>query len=144
MSFRDNLRKGMVDRLQTLFPTIYGSSIDIETENQRFDRVANVPYMQVWFKQSASGRASIGTTMRFNRHNGYFMVACYVPEESGTATLFKIADAVIDCFEATHISLADNSDVTIEVPSMTTGALADGFYYTVVMVPYSVDSVPRQ
>lgn len=143
MSVRDELRIGMYDRLLTQFPTKYGSAVAIGFENQKFEQPKNDPFLIAWFKYSPSRRASIGTAHRFDRHSGFFMVDCLVPEKTGASTVWKMADAVVDSFEAQTFTIGDGSAVSLMVPSTySSGKAQDGFYIVTVMVPFIVDAVP--
>jgi hypothetical protein len=129
------MRKAMYDRLLTQFPTVYGSSVDVGFENQKFEQPQNDPFK----------RASIGTVARFNRHRGFFIVDCVVPEKTGMNAIWQMADAVVDIFEAETFTLGDGSAVTIEVPTTySAGKAQDGFYLVTVMVPFMIDAVPVQ
>lgn len=143
MSVRNEMRKSMYDRLLTQLPTVYGDTVEIGFENQKFEQPKNDPFLLAWFKYMPSKRASIGTTARFNRHRGFFIVDCVVPEKTGMNTSWQLADAVVDLFEAETFSLGDGSAVTIEVPTTySAGKAQDGFYLVTVMVPFMIDAVP--
>jgi hypothetical protein len=133
----------MYDRLLSQFPTNFGSAVPIGFENQKFEQPLNTPFLLAWFRYTPSKRASIGTTNRFDRHSGFFMVDCLVPEKTGAGTIWKMADAVVDSFEAQNFSLSDGSAVTLMVPSTySSGKAQDGFYMVTVMVPFMIDAVP--
>jgi hypothetical protein len=137
------MRGAMQDRLSTFFPTEYGSALPIKVENRKFDQPKNQPHLMSWFKYLKSGRASIGTACRFNRHNGFFVVDCIVPEDSGSATVWKMSDAVYRIFDADQFTLPDGSVVTVSVPNVIgSGKLQDGFYIVTVMVPFVIDESP--
>jgi hypothetical protein len=137
------MRIAMYDRLLTQFPTKYGSALPVGFENQKFEQPLNNPYLIAWFKYSPSKRASIGTTNRFDRHTGFFIVDCLVPEKTGAATMWQMADAVVNSFEAQNFTLGDGSAVTLMVPSTySSGRAQDGFYLVTVMVPFMIDAVP--
>ena len=145
MSVRDAMRKAMYDRLLTQFPAEYGSSIPVFLENQKFEQPRDTPYIITFFKYGKSRRASIGTASRFNRHEGFLVADCVVPEKSGTAAMWKIADAVSNTFEAATFTLEDGSAVTIHVPSVySSGKMQDGFSFGTVMVPFMIDEKGRR
>lgn len=138
MSVRDHMRKEMYDRMIAAFP-----AIPLDFDNQKFEQPANTPFMSAFFRYIASKRASIGTTQRFTRHKGFFVVNVYVPEDTGTKVLWTNADAVIDAFNSRNFTLLDGSAVTIGEP-YTTGEpdRVDGFHYIPVMIPFMIDAVP--
>lgn len=143
MSVRENMRIAMYDRLLSQFPTKYGVAVPVGLENQKFEQPKNAPYLICWFRYTPSQRASIGTAARFDRHSGFFIVDCLVPEKTGMSALWKMADAVVDSFEAQNFSLADGSAVTLKVPTtFSAGKAQDGFYIVTVMVPFMIDAVP--
>lgn len=142
MSVRDDLRKALNDSLLTQFAAAYGSALQIGLENQKFVVPQNTPHMRAWFHHIKSKRASIGTTARFNRHHGFFIVNCYVPEDSGTKNMWQMADAVVSIFEDQHFTLADQSYVTTFTPQVVGETHMDGFYFVSVMIPYWTDAVP--
>lgn len=139
MSLRDDMRQEMYERLMTAQPTI-----PIDLDNSKFERPENAPWFAAYFKYIASKRASIGTTQRFTRHKGFFIVNAYVPEKSGTKQLWTMADSVIDTFNSRNFTLADGSAVTIGEP-YTAGqpTQMDGFCYIPVMIPFIIDAVPE-
>lgn len=138
MSVRDLVRIAMHERLMTAFPTT-----PLDFDNQKFEQPKNTPFMSAWFRYISSKRASIGTTQRFTRHKGFFIVNVYVPEDTGTKVLWSNSDAVIDAFNSRNFTLPDGSAVTIGEP-YTTGEpdRADGFHFIPVMVPFHIDAVP--
>lgn len=144
MSVRDLMRQEMNDRLDADFPIEYGTAVPVQRENHRFETPKNTPYIGCWFRYSNSGRATIGTTRRFVRHTGFFMIDVVVPDDTGSATLWKIVDALSAVFKEQNFNLTDNSDVTLQTPKTTGNPRSqDGYYYITVMVPFRIDAVPE-
>lgn len=132
------MRKEMYERLMSAFPTT-----PLDFDNQKFEQPKDTPFMSAFFRYINSKRASIGTTQRFSRHKGFFIVNVYVPEDTGTKVLWTNADAVIDTFNSLNFPLADGSAVTIGEPYATGEPdRVDGFHYIPVMVPFHIDAVP--
>lgn len=145
MSVRESLRKVFYDHLMSQFPTEYGSAVPIGTENSNFEQPKNTPFLLCWIKMGKSKRASIGTTQRFNRYVGHFLIDCIVPEKTGSAVVNSMADAASDVFEAQKFQLDDGSDCTTFVPSVYgDGKAQDGFYYLTVMIPFTVEAKPKR
>lgn len=138
MSLRDDLRAAFYNVLLTAFP-----STDIGLENQKFEQPKDTQFMEVWFKEISSKQASIGTTNKFKRHMGYFVVECFVPEKSGTKDLWDMCGDVSDAFEDQNYTLTDGSYVTTLTPEVFGNGKKNGFYSRVVMIKYILDAAPR-
>lgn len=143
MSVRNDLRASLYDRLLTQFPVEYGSAVDIGFENQKFNQPKDKPFILSWIKETGARRASIGTSSKFNRHMGFFILECYVPEDVGTATLWKICDAIARAFDSTHFTLTDGSYVTLCTPKVIPNGNKDGHYSEIVMCEYYLDAAPQ-
>lgn len=144
MSIRNELRTVFYEHLIAQFPLQYGSEVAIGFENDKLDAPDNKEYIRAYFKSITSGRAAIGTTKGFERHKGFFLVDCYVPEDTGTKILLNMTDAVTRAFAATHFKLPGGGYVTVDVPKLmdSNNNKVDGSYYKSVMIMYIMDSPP--
>jgi Bacteriophage related domain of unknown function len=132
----DNIRKALTSHLLSNFPLRYGSSIEIGIENQKFKVPQNTPHLRSWVHHTSNRRASIGSTVRFERKNGFFMVNCYVPEDTGTLTMNKITQAVVDIFTDQKLVLDAQSCLITCTPEAKGETKLDGYYYVTVMIPF--------
>jgi hypothetical protein len=143
MSVRDEMRQAMYDRLLTFFPTEFGRTVPIGLENLEFVQPKNDPYMMCWFRFMKSKKASIGTTQSFIRTQGFFMIDCIVPKDSGSKVLWQMADTLSAIFKEQNFSLVGGSNVTLYPPDTSgAGRSQDGGYMVTVLVPFFIDAAP--
>lgn len=138
MSIREDLRVAMYNELFTQVTTL-----PIGTENQKFEQPENAAFVKVWIMESSAKQAAIGTTKKFKRHIGNFVIQCFVPEKSGIRELNDICDSVSDALEDKSFTLSDGSYVTTYTPEVITKGKDGGHYSNVVMVKYILDAAPK-
>ncbi len=143
MSLRDDLRASLYDRLLTELPVEYGAAVKVGFENQKFEQPKEQVFVLGWIKETGARRASIGTSSKFNRHMGYFILECYIPEDKGMAALWKLCDAASRIFDSQHFTLSDGSYVTMCTPKVVPNGNKDGFYSHIVMCEYWLDAAPQ-
>lgn len=131
---RDDLRAEFETRLLAAVP-----SLDIEIENIKFDQPKTL-WASCWVAFTDSGRASIGTTRRFDRHPGFFNIDLYAPEDTGTKTLWETAGVIEATFNATAFTLPDSGYVVCQVAKIVNGPLRDGYLTKTLMIPFYLDS----
>jgi hypothetical protein len=64
------------------------------------------------------------------------MVNCYVPEDTGTLTMNKITQAVVDIFTDQKLVLDAQSCLITCTPEAKGETKLDGYYYVTVMIPF--------
>jgi Bacteriophage related domain of unknown function len=132
----DEIRRVLNDRLISQFPIVYGSVIPIGLENQKFVVPQNTPHIRAWTHHLDNKRVSIGTTQRFERKCGIFMVNCYVPEDTGTSKMYALTDAVVKIFTDQKLTMSANSSVITYSPEAKGETKMDGFYFITVMTHF--------
>lgn len=135
MSSSDSIRSTLESMIQAQFPTLM-PGVPVMFLNTKFV-TPDQPWIHVAVLPNLSGRANIGPQQEF-KALGIVNVTCMVPENTGTAVLRRIADAV----ETVLI------DRTIANPGMPGGVITlygqttidrgvlNGFYAINVKVSY--------
>jgi len=138
LDFRDELRQTLYDQFLTNFPTEYGAALPIQLENQKFGKV-DTPFLSAYIYYVSGQRASIGTSKKFQRHDGFFCIECQVPEDTGMATLWLMAGAVERAMPEQQLQLGDGSYVSLHTSKVTRNTSQDGWYFVTVMIPFCLD-----
>lgn len=133
---RDKLRAEFETRTILAIP-----SVPTEFDNVRFEQPKDEMWASGYLMFTASKRASIGSTARFDRHTGFWCVDLYIPEEQGTKDFFEAAYLLEAQFNGTGFDLPDAGHVTCLVAKIVNNPLVkDGFHQKTVMVPFYLDA----
>ena len=114
----------------------------ISHENVSFDRTNGTSYVETFFVPQSRRPAVRGLNPQ-QRYGGVFTVVCYAPEGNGPGAADKLADKVLDAFEATTDASFINSSgdsivVSIDYAEREGGGLDTPFYYVPVNIGFYI------
>ncbi len=128
------------DEFTTLWAADY-PTVPISYENRKFTQPVNAPWAAFSVVEATRKRQSVGpTTKRFVRVKGFIVVEIYVPEDTGSASLFTMMTAVTTYLEERKFPLSTGqAATTLTGDRQNDGKQANGFYRGTVMIPYWLD-----
>ena len=114
----------------------------ISHENVSFDRTNGTSYVETFFVPQSRRPAVRGLNPQ-QRYGGVFTVVCYAAEGNGPGAADKLADKVLDAFEATTDASFINSSgdsivVSIDYAEREGGGLDTPFYYVPVNIGFYI------
>lgn len=131
---RDDLRAAFETRLAAAIP-----SVPIKFENVKLTQPKTL-YASSYLMFTSSTRASIGSIRRFDRHEGFFIVDIYNPEDQGSKALLDTAGAIETAFNAQEFTLPGSGYVVCLITKIVNGPMSAGFLAKSVMIPFYLDA----
>jgi hypothetical protein len=133
-------RAKFADEFTTLWDADY-PTVPIAFENRKFKQPVNAPWVDFSVVETTRKRQSVGpTTKRFVRAKGLIVILVYVPEDSGSSTLFTMMGKITTYLEERKFPLSTGISVTTLVGERHNDQKqANGFYRGTVMIPYWLD-----
>lgn len=128
------------DEFTTLWVADY-PSVPVAYENRKFVQPVNAPWVRFSVVETHRRRQNVGSvTSRFVRVSGLIVVELYAPEDTGTKTLFQMADSATTLLEERIFPLSTGRHATTQAGDrQNQGKQPNGFYLVTVFVPYWLD-----
>lgn len=113
-------------------------SYPIAYEDQKFDQPKQTPWVAFGIQLLPRQRMNIGSK-RFIRAHGMVAVEFYVPEDSGSKTLFEMMDKALDILESGSFTVDASRTITTLAGTPVNLGKENAFYAGVVTVPMYLD-----
>ena len=114
-------------------------AVPLSFENRKFSQQAQEPFVDFNIVQTGRERKNIGTN-RFVRTKSMVVIEIYVPEDSGTKTLYEMSDYIGENLEEGHFPVSGKQNITTLTHTQQHDGKEHGFYRQTVMVPFWFDS----
>lgn len=131
-------RSTMSDAFTTAWAAQY-PSVPASYENRKFAQPQQEPWIDFNLVQVTRQRKNLGTTKRFVRTTAMVVLEIYVPEDSGTKSLYEMADYIGTALEDQNYAITGSQNITALTSTQRHDGKMDGFYRQTVMIPFWFD-----
>lgn len=113
-------------------------AIPISYENRKFAQSPQTAWMDFNIVTVDRSRKNVGVT-RFVRTEGLVVLEIYVPEDTGSKTLYEMADFIGQAMEEKNYPLGESRNATTMTSKSRHDGMMNGFYRQTVLIPFHFD-----